>query len=156
MRLNSQLAVISICHDLTDPDSESTPLATLLVADSADKWLAAIAVIGALKEFPPGLFRDMLYDTPTFLESEVNAAFREMSSDSKSEQVIARIQNSLRSTVHVSMVADADECDVPEEDIDEIPLELVTMVVSGVSLFPPPGAEIQLLKYWSTNKNLDG
>jgi hypothetical protein len=110
MKLAYQQATISFCTDLTSPDGESFPVANLLVGDIEGRQIAGVAVIVPEKLDP--ISRAVLNDTHQLIRRYVDEAFKSRSPHASLGDVLARVYNSLRNSMHVSSIATRAEVDV--------------------------------------------
>jgi hypothetical protein len=112
MKLKGEYAVISFCHDLTDPDAVSVPVALLLIAQKADRSLAA-AVGREVADVDP-ITAEFLRDIPRLLKDQVQSIQQARTVP----DILRSLHNALRNSLHVSKISEC-ELDVAAD----LPLE---------------------------------
>lgn len=117
MNLSYQLASISYCPDLTDPDAVSLPIAVLAVGKATDSeglWSAAIVGIDAKRLGIDPLSTAMLADVPHMIRRHVDAAMKTLAPEATPEMVLKTFHESLKTSIHVSAISDRKEVEVKD------------------------------------------
>ncbi len=117
MKLSYQLATISYCPDLTDPNAVSVPIAVLAVGKSSDDegfWTAGIVGIDAKRMGIDPLSSAMLADVPHMIRRHVDGAMRRLHLDATPDAVLREFHESLKTSIHVSEIGAVHEVEVAE------------------------------------------
>lgn len=117
MRLSYQLATISYCPDLTDPNGISVPIAVLAVGKTTSDeafWSAAIVGVDARRMGLDPLSSAMLADVPHMIRRHVDAAMRSLTPDATPAMVLRTFHESLKTSIHVSELGLPREVEVPD------------------------------------------
>lgn len=117
MKLSYQLATISYCPDLTDPNSVSMPIAVLAVgktSNAAGLWSAAIVGVDAKRMGIDPLSSAMLADVPHMIRRHVDGVMRRLTSDATPDVVLRAFHESLKTSIHVSAIGSGREVAVPD------------------------------------------
>lgn len=115
MKLSYQLASISYCPDLTDPNAVSLPIAVLAVgkASNAEEfWSAAIVGVDAKRMGIDPLSTAMLADVPHMIRRHVDAAMKKLTADATPDVVLRAFHESLKTSIHVSAISERREVEV--------------------------------------------
>ena len=119
-------AVVSFCPDLTNPDSDSIPLAGLLVGEVEDDPVAAVAWF----EISEAIFKNdpvaaaIMTDLPGVLRSHVDDAWTRLIDKSEgADAILGEVHNALRNSLHVSEISPLTSVNVNE--MKEVPGILV-------------------------------
>lgn len=117
MKLSFQLATISYCPDLTDPNAVSVPIAVLAVGKTSNDegfWSAGIVGVDAKRMGIDPLSSAMLADVPHMIRRHVDGAMRRLTPDATPDAVLREFHESLKTSIHVSDIGAAQEVDVAE------------------------------------------
>ncbi len=117
MKLSYQLATISYCPDLTDPNAVSIPIAVLAVgkaSNDAGLWSAGIVGVDAKRMGIDPLSSAMLADVPHMIRRHVDGAMQRLRADATPDAVLREFHESLKTSVHVSAIGAVHEVDVAE------------------------------------------
>lgn len=117
MKLSYQLATISYCPDLTDPNAVSIPIAVLAVGKTSNAeglWSAAMVGVDAKRMGIDPLSSAMLADVPHMIRRHVDGAMRKLTPAATPEMVLREFHESLKTSIHVSEIRSVQEVDVPD------------------------------------------
>lgn len=114
MKLAFQQATISFCVDLASPSAESIPVANLLVGESEGRLVAGVAVLVPDNLDP--LAKAVLGDTHQLVRQYVDEAFERRPPAAPLGEVLARVDRSLRNSMHVSSISEPAEVEIGQSN----------------------------------------
>jgi hypothetical protein len=116
MRVSCQLATISYCHDLTDPDAVSLPIAVLAIGKGVGAeafWIAAVVGLDAKRLGIDPLSTALLADVPHMIRRHVDAAVKTLPPGATPGAVLRAFREALKTSIHVSAIDQPEELEAP-------------------------------------------
>lgn len=113
MKLDYQRATISFCMDLTAPEAPSMPIATLIIGKADGRHVAAVASI--VPDHLDPISRAVLAETHSLIRRYVDEAFATHDRSAPLGQVLERVYDSLRNTIHVSSISPPSDVELDDE-----------------------------------------
>lgn len=118
MKLRHQIATLSYCPDLTDPDATSYPVAVFLIGEMSSpgvpnvRLCALISSIGV--DVPDPLVRHLLHNAHPSLTSHIDDLLAQAPPQESIEQLMQRFHDSFRNSLHVSQITPLVEVSIPD------------------------------------------
>lgn len=107
MKLAYQMATISYCPDLTDPNALSVPISVLALAREDGRWSAVAVGLDAKQLGLDPLSSSLLADVPHLIRRHVESAMKGLAPDVAPAGVLRAFHESLKTSIHVSHIGEA-------------------------------------------------
>lgn len=125
MNLRYTYAVISFCPDLTRVSEPSWPVAVLLAGEADHVRVAVATGLQPSRLVLDRITMEVLADIPHLLKRQMQQAIEKLGADADLEQLIRRIHDLLRNSLHVSRIVPIQTQRVDEVDEASIPMHFM-------------------------------